>query len=349
VNAHRLRSLVVVLVLQAALPGAEALALVARGAEPIEVREGRVTAVIVESPLPTLLRAIARQSGIDIVLHASLEGTVSVTFRDVPLEEALRRILRTTNAVFIYSQRSAAHVGAPPARAGVPQARLSEVHIYPGSTSVAASAPVVVRDAEPTTASMTTRSRLTAEATKNLLGNRSRISQKRAATTLGRTYDAKNVGPLAQALAEDEDATVRLSAVKALGKLRSEQAVGPLGDALLADPDFDVREATARALGKTWSATAVTPLVQALQQDSSALVRDAAARALGNTWDESTVDPLVQALTSDPNPRVRESAARALGVIGDSRAASAIARALSDAHPWVREQAAAVLAVLGKR
>src|SRR6266567_7679117 len=172
VNAHRLRSLVVVLVLQAALPGAEALALVARGAEPIEVREGRVTALIVESPLVTLLQAIARQGGIDIVLHASLEGTVSVTFRDVPLEEALRRILRTTNAVFIYSQRSAAHVGAPPARAGVPQARLSEVHIYPGSTSVAASAPVVVRDAEPTTAAMTTRSRLTAEATKDLLGNR---------------------------------------------------------------------------------------------------------------------------------------------------------------------------------
>src|SRR2546422_201733 len=84
--SNRRRSLVVVLVLQAALPGAEALALVARGAEPIEVREGRVTAVIVESPLPTLLRAIARQSGIDIVLHASLEGTVSVTFRDVPLE-----------------------------------------------------------------------------------------------------------------------------------------------------------------------------------------------------------------------------------------------------------------------
>ena len=338
-NAHRLRSLIVILVLQAALPGAEALARAALGGELVEVREGRVTAVIVESSLPTLLRSIARQGGVEIVLHASLEGTISVMFRDVPLEEALWRILRTTNAVFIYSQRSSA-------RAGAPQARLSEIHIYPGSTSVAASAPV---DADPTTASTTTQSRLSAEATNDLLGERSRISQKRAATTLGQTYDANNVGPLAQALAENEDPTARLSAVKALGKLRSVEAVGPLGDALLADPDFDVREATARALGKTWSATAVTPLVQALQQDSSALVRDAAARALGNTWDESAVDPLVQALTSDPNPRVRESAARALGVIGDSRAASAIARALSDAHPWVREQAAAVLAVLGKR
>jgi hypothetical protein len=334
--------LVVVLVLQAALPGAEALALVARGAQPIEVREGRVTAVIVESSLLTLLRSIARQGGVEIVLHASLEGTISVTFRDVPLEEALRRILRTTNAVFIYSQRSSA-------RAGAPQARLSEIHVYPGSPSGATSAPSAVRDAEPTTASATTKNRLTADATKDLLDARSRISQKRAATTLGRTYDAKNVGPLAQALAENEDPTVRLSAVKALGKLRNEQAVGPLGDVLLADPEFDVREATARALGKTWSATAVSPLVQALQQDSSALVRDAAARALGNTWDEAAVDPLIQALTSDPNPRVRESAARALGVIGDSRAESAVARALSDAHPWVREQAAAVLTVLGRR
>ena len=341
-NANWLRSLVVFLVLEAALPGAEALALVARRGESIEVREGRLTAAIVESPLPTLLQVIARQGGVEIFLHASLEGTVTATFRDVPLEEALRRILRTTNAVFIYSQRSSASAGAS-------QARLSEIHVYPGSPSGATSAPRTVRSAEPTTVSATTRSRLTAEATKDLLDGPSTVSQKRAATTLGRTYDARNVGPLAQTLAEAEDPTVRLSAVKALGKLRAEQAVGPLGDVVVSDPDFDVREATAGALGKTWSAAAVSPLVQALQQDSSALVRDAAARALGNTWDESAVDPLVQALTSDPNPRVRESAVRALGVIGDSRAASAVARALSDTHPWVREQAAAVLAVLGKR
>jgi len=36
-------------------------------------------------------------------------------------------------------------------------------------------------------------------------------------------------------------------------------------------------------------------------------------------------------------------------VIGDSRAVSAVANALSDVHPWVREQAAAALAVLVKR
>src|SRR5207247_7954858 len=161
-NAHRLRMLVVVLILQAALPGAEALALVARGAQPIEVREGRVTAVIVETALPALVQTIARQGGIAVFLHASLEGTVSVTFRDVPLEEALRRILRTTNAVFIYSQRSSA-------RAGAPQARLSEIHVYPGSPSAATAA---TGDLGPTTASTTTKKRLIAEATKDLLGDR---------------------------------------------------------------------------------------------------------------------------------------------------------------------------------
>ena len=345
-NAHRLRVLLVLLVVQAALPGAEALAAVARGAAPIDVREGRVTATVVESPLPTLLQAIARQGGIQIFLHAPLDEMVTVTFRDVPLEEALRRILRTTNAVFVYSE---ARAETRQASARAPQARLSEIHVYPGASSSVSSAPAAVREAEAATISATTRRRLAADATKDLLDDRNTVSQKRAAATLGRTYDVTNVGPLAQALAEADDATVRRSAVKALEKLRSEQAVGPLGDALVADPDFDVREATARALGKTWSATAVGPLVQALQQDSSALVRDAAARALGNTWEASAVDPLVQALTSDPNPRVRESAARALGVIGDSRAAAAVARALSDAHPWVREQAAVVLTVLGRR
>jgi len=348
-NAHWLRWLVAFVILQISLPAA-ALALAARREGPIEVREGRVTAVIVESPLRTLVQAIGREAGVEISLHASLEETVTVTFRDAPLEEALRRILRTTNAVFIYSERSSMRAGARQASAGAPQVRLSEVHVYPGPSGSVISAPAATRDAaERPRASTTTQNRLTTEATNDLLGDRSRISQKRAATTLGQTYDARNVGPLAQALAENDDPTVRLSAIKALGKLRSAETVGPLSDALLGDPDFDVREATARALGRTWSGTAVNPLVQALQQDGSALVRDAAARALGNTWDESAVDPLVQALTSDPNPRVRESAARALGVIGDSRAASAIARALSDAHPWVREQAAAALTVLGKR
>ncbi len=341
-NAHWLRSLIVVLTLQAALPGADALALGARRGEAIEVRGGRLTAVIVESPFPTLLQAIARQGGVEIFLHASLEGTVTVTFRDVPLEEALRRILRTTNAVFIYSQPSSA-------RAGAPQARLTEVHVYPGSTTTATPVPGVVLGAETPMASETTKTQLTAEATKDLLGAELRVSRKYAAQTLGRLGDLNAIGPLSQTLLQDEDATVRLSAIKALGALRSEQAVGPLAGVLLADPDLEVREATANALGKTWSTMAVAPLTQALQQDSSALVREAAARALGRTWNEAAVDPLVQALTSDANPRVRESAARALGVIDDSRAASAVAKTLSDAHPWVREQAAAVLAVLGKR
>ena len=106
-NAHRLRMLVVVLILQAALPGAEALAAVARVAAPIDVREGRVTATVVESPLPALVQTIARQGGIQIFLHAPLDEMVTVTFRDAPLEEALRRILRTTNAVFVYSEARA--------------------------------------------------------------------------------------------------------------------------------------------------------------------------------------------------------------------------------------------------
>ncbi|PYN94780.1 MAG: hypothetical protein DMD91_27035 [Candidatus Rokuibacteriota bacterium] len=36
-------------------------------------------------------------------------------------------------------------------------------------------------------------------------------------------------------------------------------------------------------------------------------------------------------------------------MIGDSRAVSAVANALSDGHRWVRDEAAAVLAALLKR
>src|SRR6267378_2178230 len=103
VNAYLVRPLVVFLLLQAALPITDARALVGGRGEAIEVRGGRLTAVIVESPLRSLLQAIARQSGVEIFLHASADEAVTVTLHDVPLDEALRRILRTTDAVFIYS------------------------------------------------------------------------------------------------------------------------------------------------------------------------------------------------------------------------------------------------------
>src|SRR5207244_10976615 len=73
------------------------------GGEAIDIRGGRLTAVIVESPLPTLLQAIARQGGVEIFLHASLEETVSVTFRDVPLEEADRKSTRLNSSHQIIS------------------------------------------------------------------------------------------------------------------------------------------------------------------------------------------------------------------------------------------------------
>src|SRR5207245_2973405 len=117
------------------------------------------------------------------------------------------------NAVFIYSQPSSA-------RAGASQASLTEVHVYPGSTTAATSVPVAVREAETTSASATTKTRLTAEATKDLLGDRSRVSQKRAATTLGQTYGAKHVGPLAQVLARDGEAAVPMRLAQGRGQPR---------------------------------------------------------------------------------------------------------------------------------
>ncbi|PYN94779.1 MAG: hypothetical protein DMD91_27030 [Candidatus Rokuibacteriota bacterium] len=201
----------------------------------IQVSGGRMTAQLKNAPLKDVLAVLARQTGITVVVHPpAVSGErLTIDVRRLPVEEGVRRILRNTNALFVYSSLT-----------------LQAVHVYGQSVGASQSRPVALPTPAASGKAMdtdrTADEMAAADATAALLDARITSLRKRAATTLGDTYDASAIGPLAQALSQDDDATVRLSVVKAMGRLRSEQAVASLAGALSADPDLDVRRGARR-------------------------------------------------------------------------------------------------------
>ncbi len=90
-----------------------------------------------------------------------------------------------------------------------------------------------------------------------------------AAWYLGTTRDSRAVGPLLQALHDEEDRTpdggypLRRNAAKALGLIGDQMAFAGLVEAL-ACPDLYVREEAAHALGRLGNLQAVAPLLHLL-------------------------------------------------------------------------------------
>jgi hypothetical protein len=121
----RLRALWVLplLLFSANLP-AEALAAQARGAQrpvpkvrqvkpaqpaymKVRVENGNVTAQIQSTPLPRVLEELAARSGIVFELGTHDETTVSVSFYNVGMQEAVQRLVEGHNSIFFYGRDAA--------------------------------------------------------------------------------------------------------------------------------------------------------------------------------------------------------------------------------------------------
>jgi len=304
----RVRALLAVLVHLLAAAGPSYAAAEADVRDSIKIRGDLLTTSVAGAPLQSVLEAIARESGVKILIFAPTEERITVEFREVPLDVALRRLVREKNYVFIYSR------SRPRADAGARSQRLKEVHVYPGpAEAIARPEPTAAPDA----------SRATSPAVEGLarvlLEAEPRVLRKRAAGALGTMRDQLATDALRRALAQDDDASVREAAARSLGKTWDEDAVAPLASAVVDDPDAFVREAAATGLGETWSEAAVEPLARALATDPRAAVREVAAVGLGRTWSEAAIEPLTRAAATDPSARVRESAAKALHSIHAER------------------------------
>jgi HEAT repeat protein len=122
------------------------------------------------------------------------------------------------------------------------------------------------------------------------------------------------VGELAQRIATETDATVRVEIIKALGDSRSPAAVAVLRAGVgypRPDPDWEVRETICQTWGRIGGDEARAVLASVLANDPNDDVRVAAVQALGAFKDAGNVQALAAAL-EDSNIAVQHEAMQAM-------------------------------------
>jgi hypothetical protein len=156
----------------------------------------------------------------------------------------------------------------------------------------------------------------------NISVTTSNINQ--ASDNSGKRINNTETLPALVRILNNEDESVRISAIEALGEIGSQEALEALVK-ILNDQNPNIRSKVAEALGKIGSESAAASLISSLS-DQEANVRSKAAEALGKIGSESAVNHLMRTL-NDKNISVRASAAKALGEL----------RSLSELHDTEEE------------
>lgn len=147
------------------------------------------------------------------------------------------------------------------------------------------------------------------------------VRRAHAAEAIGEFMDVHGITYLRDALGDD-DAQVRVAAVRGLGRLNAPAAVGGIVQAF-SDSDASVREAAVRQVLYVNFFRDFEPLM-GLLADESAAVRRHAALALGEFGVAEAAPALGAMLSGDSDAMVRQAAAWALGRIGSGEARAAL-------------------------
>jgi HEAT repeats len=241
-------------------PHAQPTAAGGRECPSIHVQEGLVTATLEEAPLAEVLQEISVQSGIKVVLHSARQARVSAEFQAVPLEQALRQLIRE-NFLLLYT----------------PDHHLLEAWVFHRSSfssihTLAIQAPgppLPPGDSGPF----------------DVLLRRLKAGdvEQRSKTVLrlGESKDERALQSAIGTLQRDHDAGVRERAVWALEDLGGQRAMAPLVEALSGDNADSVRRRAVEALAKLSGPQALKSITQALREDPERFVRYEALLSLG--------------------------------------------------------------------
>ena len=245
-----------------------------RGDRPlIRVEGGVVTVNIAGASLEEVLREIRAQSRIRLVLHGSRPEKISAEFQAVPLDEALRRLIKT-NFLLVYA----------------PDGDLAEVWVLrePGERILSGESGSL----------------------DSLIGELQRgepAQRWRAALALGEFKNEQALAPVIGALEGDDAPEVRQAAISALEDLGGHKAIAALAAAVSGDSDDSVRLSAVEALARLGGPEAIEPLTRALRADAEFLVRYEALVNLAELGDDRVRGSLLQAL-DDPEESIREKA-----------------------------------------
>lgn len=195
----------------------------------VSVDNGLVSVDIGRVPIADVLRSIAEQAGIEIIVRGDPGTATAQRFSGLTLEKSIGRLLQNRKGVgmtIVYE----------PAAAG--QSRGIPIRVVVFATS----RPTDAR------ASLTASGGETVASTPATLADRATLRAE--IRVLARQGDAAAAQRLAQILAQSDDAAVRRQAAEALGKFpNSEAARSALIDALW-DPNWRARMASFNALAR---------------------------------------------------------------------------------------------------
>lgn len=119
------------------------------GAESVTIQNGRMSVDVKEAPLVGIAKDIENQAGISFKGDESLlEEKVSVSFKDLPLEEGIKRILANMNYSLMFDNRgqvSEVMIMSEGSGSGAPQPQVKSAPVRAGTPSPAERRSVVRR------------------------------------------------------------------------------------------------------------------------------------------------------------------------------------------------------------
>ncbi len=265
------------------------------GLDVVRFANDRLTVKVQAASLEVLIEEIARQSGIAVILPASLKDRVSVRFRELPLEEGLRRLLRHHSFVLEYAPLTGHARGSN-------LLRPSTLWVLPGGASAHAMQRLPAEDSSADDA------RIDIGVWQAALNSDEPNDRLEAIVALEESEHPDAVPSLESALQDDHE-DVQEAAIAALAEIGGDAAVHALAVALV-DEIASIREQAVDALQQIGGHAAVEVLALALQ-DEDVSVREEVVAALAAIGGETAIRLLEQALADD-EASIREAATNRL-------------------------------------
>ena len=263
----------------------------AAGTLDVSVRNGFVSLNAHAVPLGDVLREMSKQSGFKLVMKKEPAALVTWKFREVPLDQAVSRLLSSVSSIALYA----------PGGDGTGSV-LTEVRVLRGGQK---SSPLVEHSSQLAAGGDPFEAAGSAE----IRPRRAGVSQLASAGVSDIQPASRQVRDIDPALEDGDPAKRRDRALNA-AKRRPDMARDALTEAL-ADPDIVVRQRAVQGLARLGGEETVSALSHVLLEDPAPKVRRMAAAGLGRVSTESAFWALMEA-NSDADPAVREAVSAAL-------------------------------------
>ena len=288
----------------------------------VEWNGQRLSVISESTDLTELLHSIAEATGVEVRGAEGIDATISVQFSNLPLDQALTRVLARISHLIMEDD------------SGEAASRRLVVWIFGAATSRAPLGMPPLTTDQPWGAAI------------DFVDDPEPAMRRWAVKRLAERTDQAAFAALLGALG-DGDADVRRDAVFALGPY-GRSAVEPIKQLLRREKITGVRTAGLEMLGQI-AGDEAAPVLREMLRDPDPRVRVATVESLGRVSEINARAALLDGLR-DPEPAVRMAALRTLALyVGEHAARDAIEQGLVDADEAARVLGPGLLQSLRRR